>query len=165
VSSGARRLAAGRLRAQSPVITCEEAREAISACLDREWHPALGAALEGHLANCPACRGFQADVASLQLQGRLRSPKPVPDDLVSTLASLLKPGRRPLLALVRRWCQEHGLSSGWARTVRWTVAVVPAVIVSVALPLGVGSQPRLVPTRPPSPCTVGLVTRHLTGGG
>jgi predicted anti-sigma-YlaC factor YlaD len=165
VTRGARRPAAGRLRRQSPLITCKEAQEAISACLDREWHPALGAALEGHLAICHACRGFQADAASLELQGRLRSPKPVPEDLVATLESLVKPGRRPLLAAVRRWCHEHGLSSGCARTVRWTVAAVPVVVVSVALPLGVGSPPRLVPTRPPSPCTVGLVTRHLTGDG
>ncbi|MGA3221122.1 MAG: hypothetical protein ABSE77_18940 [Acidimicrobiales bacterium] len=146
-------------------MRCEDAQEAISARMDREWHPALGAALEGHLASCHACWVFQADVASLERRGRLRSPKRVPEDLVATLAPLLEPGRRPRLARARPWRHEYALSAGWARTVRWTVAVVPAVIVFVALPLGVGSQPRLVPTRPPSPCTIGLVTRHLTGGG
>lgn len=165
MTSGARRPAAGRGRRKSPPIGCEEAQEAVSARLDGEWHPSLGAALEEHLANCYACREFQADVASLERRGRLRSPQPVPEDSVATLAPLLEPGRRALLASARRWHHHCGLGSGWARTVRWTVAVAPAVIVLVALPLGVGSRPRLVPTRPPSPCTLGLVARHLAGGG
>ena len=156
-----RRPVAGRRR--SPVIGCEEAQEAISARLDQEWHRAVGAALDGHLVNCQACRVFKADAAGLGRRARLRSPSPCPG-LLATLTPLLEPGRRTLLASARV-APPLRPGSGWARTVRWAGAMVPAVVVLVAFPLGVGSQPRLVPTRPPSACTLGLVARHWAGGG
>ena len=46
--------------------------------------------------------------------------------------------------------------------VRWAAAVMPAALVAVALSLGVGCRPRLVPTRPVSPCTIGLVRGDLS---
>lgn len=163
---GTRRLVVRRRRRkQIPAIGCEDAQEAISARLDREWHPAQGAPLGAHLANCLACRDFDADIASLGRRAGLRSPRPAPAALVATLVPLVEAGRRPLLAGARLRRDGHGFGSGWARTVRWAVATVPAVVVFVALPLGVGSKPRLVPTRPPSPCTAGLVARHTSRRG
>jgi anti-sigma factor RsiW len=155
----------GRSGGKDEVNRCEDTQEAISAGLDGEPHPALGAALEVHLANCQACRDFEADVVNIGRRARLRAPRAVPEDLMAMLAPLLEPAPRPRFPPLRprRW--EQDCRPGWARSVRWVGALLPAVLVSVALPLGLGSQPRLVPTRPPSPCTVGLVARHLSGDG
>ena len=63
------------------VTLCEEAQEAISARLDGERHPVAGAALEMHLGNCQACRGFEAEVVDLGRRAGLRSPRTAPEDL------------------------------------------------------------------------------------
>jgi predicted anti-sigma-YlaC factor YlaD len=155
----------GRFRRKRVVTRCEDAQEAISARLDDERHPVPGAALETHLGNCQACRGFEAEVVDLGRRAGLRSHRVVPDDLMAVLAPLLKPTPRPDFPLLRPRRREQGYRPGWARTAQWAGAIVAAVLVSVALPLGLGSQPRLVPTRPPSPCTIGLIARHLSGEG
>jgi predicted anti-sigma-YlaC factor YlaD len=152
----------GRLRGKGAVVRCEDAQEAISARLDGERHPVAGAALEMHLGNCQSCRDFEAEVVDLGRRAGLRSPRSVPEDLLAMLVPVLKPAPPPHFPSRRRRRWEQGYRPGWARTAQWAGAIVPAVLVSVALPLGLGSQPRLVPTRPPSPCTIGLIARHLS---
>ena len=158
-------MTSGRFRGKGVVVRCEDAQEAISARLDGERHPVPGAALEMHLGNCQACRDFEAEVLDLGRRAGLRSPRAVPEDLLAMLVPVLKPASPPHFPSLRprRW--EQGYRPGRARKAQWAVAIVPAVLVSVALPLGLGSQPRLVPTRPPSSCTIGLIARHLSGEG
>jgi predicted anti-sigma-YlaC factor YlaD len=155
----------GRFRRKRVVTRCEDAQEAISARLDGERLPFLGAAFEMHLGNCQACRDFEAEVVDLGRRAGLRAPRVVPEDLMATLVPLLEPAPRPRFPSLRPRRREQGYHPGRARTAQWAGAIVPAVLVSVALPLGFGSQPRLVPTRPPSPCTIGLIARHLSGDG
>ena len=97
-------------------------------------------------------------------RARLRAPRQVPDDLLATLVPLLEPDRPGLLAGARRHRQTTA-GLGWVRTAGWAGAFVPAALVVAGICMGVGSHPNLVPTRPPSPCTVGLVARHSQHSG
>ena len=148
------------------LFSCDEAQEAISARLDGERPPPAGAALDAHLVSCQACRSFESGAVALGRSVRLREPRPVPDNLVATLVPLLGPEPTGLWASVRkrRWGPpRYGLY--WASTARWAGAVVPVALAVVGISLGVGSHPHLVPTRPPSPCTIGLVARQPQDGG
>jgi predicted anti-sigma-YlaC factor YlaD len=148
------------------LVSCDEAQEALSARLDGERAPVAGPALEAHLASCPACRNFVTGAGALRCLARLREPRTAPDNLVATLMPLLGPAPTGLLASVRkrRWGPpRYGL--GWAGKARWAGAVVPVALAVAGISLGVGSHPHLVPTRPPSPCTIGLVARQPHHGG
>ena len=148
-----------RSRKKRAIVSCDEAREAISARLDGERPPFPAHSLDAHLSTCQACREFEAAALALGRSVRLRATRPVPDDLVETLVALIGPSPRPvLISLVRR---RSGAGFGYASTARWAGAIVPAALAAAAISLGVGSHPHLVPTRPPSPCTIGLVARHL----
>lgn len=144
------------------MIACEEAQEAVSARLDHEPPPLAGPLVDLHLAKCPACREFEATALDIGRRARLRAPRPVPDDLVANLVGLLGPAF-PGLAPRRRW--NGAPSFGWASTARWAGALVPAAAAVTAISVGVGSHPVLVPSRPPTPCTISLVAHHLQRGG
>jgi predicted anti-sigma-YlaC factor YlaD len=148
------------------VIGCGQAQEAVSARLDGEGFPLAEPDLDLHLAHCEACRRFQATAVALRRRARLREPRPVPDDLVARLAPLLEPaprGSRALVGFGHRGRRRPGF--GWVSRAQWVAAVVPAAVAVVGIYLGVGPSSHLVPTRPPSPCTIGLEARHGPGGG
>ena len=155
----------GRSRARAAVVTCEGAKESISARLDGERHPLAEPALAHHLAGCRACRDFEADAVAIGRRALLRAPRPVPGDLVASLVPLLEASPTGLLATKRHRHRARAPSFGWTSSARWAAALVPAATAIVAVSVGVGSNPHLVPTRPPSPCTVGLMARHLPRGG
>jgi hypothetical protein len=153
-----RRIRLGRKRA---IVSCEEAREAISARLDGEQPPFSAASLDAHIVLCQPCREFEGAALAIGRRLRLRARRPVPDDLVETLVSLMSPPPRPILVPLGRRRSGAGSGFGYAHTARWAAAILPAALAATAISFGVGSHPRLVPTRPPSPCTVGLIARHL----
>jgi hypothetical protein len=165
VSAWARRLVSLRGRGAKAVLRCHDAQEAVSARLDGERLTVPTAALGAHLDGCRACRDFETDVMALGRRLSLRAPRPAPAELLNTLVAVLEPAPRPRFWSARQWRSDHGPSSGLARVTGWAAAVVPAGLVAVALPLGVGSHPNLVPTRPPTPCTVGLAHLHLQPRG
>jgi anti-sigma factor RsiW len=155
----------GRSRARVVTVNCEEAKEAISARLDGERHPLTGPPLGSHLATCQACRAFEVDAVAIGRRALLRAPRPVPTDLVASLVQLLEPAPTGPLAVARRRHWERAPGFGLTSTACWAGALIPAATAVAAISLGLGSHPHLVPTRPPSPCTVGLVARHLQSGG
>lgn len=145
-------------------VTCEAASEAISARQDGEALPIASTDLDVHLAGCPACQGFEAQVAALGLSPALTSAQPLPPGLVAGLTAMVEPSHRRSAWLVRRR-PLLGARSRWASRVQWAGATVPALVAVVAISLGAGSHLHLVPTRPPSPCTAGLAVHHASRGG
>ena len=140
------------------LVTCEGAQEAISAGLDGERSPYSRPTVDAHLKTCSACRDFAESSTRIARWASLRRPVPVPDGLVGSLLSALEPcASRPAPGAPVR---DARAPLSWARTAQWAGAMVPAVIAGLALPLGVGSHTHIVPTRPPSPCTVGLIDHH-----
>ena len=154
--------AQGRRGRSKRTVGCEEAREAISARIDEESPPIPGPVLEAHLNSCLSCRVFEARLATIGRQARLHAPKRAPDDLVAKLRPLLDPAPRAPWVLVHRW--RPGAGPSRLSGARWAAAALPAALAVGALSSGVGSQPHLVPTRPPSPCTIGLSVRGMLPG-
>jgi len=152
-----------RRRGSARPVACQEAVEAISARMDGEALPVAARDLDAHLASCAACRHFAAEAVALGRQVRLRPARPVPVDLTPKLAALLE---APAPALPREWKSRfaRGAGPGWAGRAQWAGATMSVAFVALAISLGVGSHPRLVPTRPPSPCTVGLLAHHRPRG-
>ncbi len=150
-----------RLRRKRAIVCCEEARETISARLDGEQPPFSAPSLEAHLVACQACQDFESAVLAIGRRLSLRASRPVPADLVETLVALMGPPPRPILVPLGRRRSGTGSGFGHGPTVRWAAAILPAALAATAISFGVGSHPRLVPTRPPSPCTIGLIARHL----
>ena len=66
---------------QAPTGACET----ISARFDDEAAPVAGPDLDEHLYGCQACRNFEAALADLGSNVRLRSAPPVPQDPVASL--------------------------------------------------------------------------------
>ncbi|HTW06724.1 MAG TPA: hypothetical protein VME46_04390 [Acidimicrobiales bacterium] len=136
-------------------ISCQQALEAASARCDGEQVPIAELDLDAHLASCGACREFDAGVAALGRQLRLRPARAVPEGLMAELAPLLEPSARTLrFRLMSLFAPSRGPS--WAGTAQWAGASISVALASLGLCLGVGAHPHLVPTRPPSPCTAGL---------
>ena len=90
--------------------------------------------------------------------------KRVPDDLVATLMAVSEPAPQPVSVPLARRRQYRPSGFGNVRTVQWAAAMVPVLVGAAALSAGMGSHARLVPTRPPTPCTAGLVAHHLPPG-
>lgn len=161
--------ALGRLRGRpgrhQAVVRCEDAQEAISARLDGERLLFPRPALDAHLVSCQACRDFEAGAVALGRQVRLRAPRPAPEDLLATLVPLLEPVGRSVFASVRQRRLDTGSRFSPVHAAGWAATTVPATLAAVAISLGVGTHPHMVPTRPPSPCTIGLIPRHLQHGG
>jgi hypothetical protein len=129
--------------------------------------PVLERDLDAHVEACEACQDFEADAVAIGRRLRLRAPRPVPDGLVETLVPLLGPSGTTLVTLpfTRRRPRGGSRRSRWARTAGWAGVMAPVVLAAVALAVGVGADPHLVPTRPPSPCTFALLERHVLRGG
>jgi len=146
-------------------VHCEGAREAISARLDGERSPLPVTSLDDHLATCRVCREFEAGAQALRREAGLRETRAVPAGLVATLVPLIESEDRRVFALHRRCQGSWRPRLAGARVAHWAAAIMPVVAISVAVPLGVGMRPRLVPSRPATPCTIGLVARHLASEG
>ncbi|HUB72038.1 MAG TPA: zf-HC2 domain-containing protein [Acidimicrobiales bacterium] len=143
-------------------LGCDEACEAVSARLDGERLTIADQKLEAHLASCPSCLAFEAQVAALRRQVSMRPARPVPEDLVPKLVQAAEVPSPPSLWAVLRY-RAGGCSPNWAGAAQWAGATMSVVVVALALSFGVGHKPHLVPTRPPSTCTIGLAARHLPG--
>jgi anti-sigma factor RsiW len=145
-------------------LTCTQAREAISTRLDGEGSPRSWPCLDAHIAACEDCFRFQADAMALGQRVGLRAAKKAPDDLVTALVWVYRPLPRPGLVGVARRRHQRGLGYGHVGTVRWAGATLPVLVALVAVSLGAGWHPSVVPTRPPSPCTAELLARHVPLG-
>jgi anti-sigma factor RsiW len=153
-----------RPRRRKVLSSCAEAQEAISARLDGERSPRSWASIDVHIAACEACAHFQADAVALGQRLGLRAAKKAPDDLVATLVSVSRPLAGPGLVGTAPRRGQRGLSFGHVPTARLAGATLPALAAVAAVYLGAGWHPRVVPTRPPSPCTAGLVAHHVPLG-
>jgi len=102
-------------------MDCEQLRDAISARLDGEEHPADGQAVADHLGDCVGCARFAEGAQVLHRTTRLRSAEPVPDLVGAVLARVETPKRR-----------EHE----WARYALFAVALTHLVLALPALVLG-----------------------------
>jgi predicted anti-sigma-YlaC factor YlaD len=145
----------GGWRTGHATVGCEQAREAISAGLDSEGSPVAGPALAAHLTGCRSCRDFEASAADIGRRARLHTARDVPEDLVARLSPLLRPAPRPLAALAG--LRGRGGRPARLSSARWAASLLPGALAVAALSLGVGAHPHLVPTRPRSPCTIGLI--------
>jgi len=152
-----------KAEAKKATVACEEALEAISARMDGEGSPVSDRDLDNHLAGCRLCRDFEVQVTALGRPAPLTSARPIPEDLVPKLTSMVDPPRRRFARVGIRRPLLH--TRRWASGFQWAGATLPAVLAAVAISMGAGSHPHLVPTRPPSPCTAGLVVHHASGGG
>lgn len=142
-------------RRRGQVVPCAAAREALSARADQEASTISAQVLSGHLENCPPCRELAGQIAALGRPWGVRARKDTPVGLMPLLLPLLG-SAHPRAVLLRRVRSAVQSELYGARPMRWLTAAVPVVVVSVALSAGLGEHPHLVPTRPASPCTVGL---------
>jgi predicted anti-sigma-YlaC factor YlaD len=76
-------------------MQCSTCRLALSARLDDEDPPVGAAAVDDHLARCPACRRWHADAAALSRSLRVREAEAVPDLSAAILAAGGGTARRP----------------------------------------------------------------------
>jgi predicted anti-sigma-YlaC factor YlaD len=79
---------------------CDRFREAASARMDGEGSPVPAAALDEHLAGCPACASWAAAAATVTRRARLAPAPAVPDLTAVVLAAL--PDRLPGAAAAAR---------------------------------------------------------------
>ncbi len=98
-------------------MTCQPWQEAISAVADGEAAGVEERLLESHLARCPLCRRFQADVNQSARAGRVRPAEAMPD---------LAPRVVKLNATADR-------ASHWG-PIRAALALVALLIVGLSLP-------------------------------
>jgi len=136
-------------------LSCDTVRLAISAGLDGEPVDLAGARVAAHMADCESCRQFAEGARVLRGHMSLRTSRRAPEALKDLLAGewvdpvALAP---PLGAGLGRTLPRPG----WGRTARWAGALVPAVALVVALPLGALSAAQAKPTHAPTPCTRNL---------
>ncbi len=108
------------------LVDCSRYRDALSARLDGEAIGLPPGQLHRHLARCAGCRDFEAKGATLNRAIRV-APANVPD-LTGTIEERL--AREPAPA-----CRE--------RAVRWCLALVALLQLSIALPALLGVVPSL----------------------
>lgn len=146
----------------TPLISCQLAREAISALVDRETPPISEEIVTGHLAQCQACQAFRRSVVSLTREIRVRAFDPVPNDAGEILELLGYSGQ----ALTPRCGRAHSRAErrrfSWARASQWAAGIVPLGLAVPALALGVFAHIHIVPSHVLTPCTIGL--HHVRGG-
>lgn len=103
-------------------MRCSDARDLISARLDREASPTDGRALDAHLRGCPACAAYRGSVERLHRALRVRAAEPVPDLSAAIVASAA-----PAAASPREW-------------VRWALVVLAATELALAVPRLLGDD-------------------------
>lgn len=95
-------------------MRCDLVYEAISARLDDELPDIEARALDAHLAGCPTCRAYAAQLTALHRAWRVRSAEPVPDLTAAILATTAErlPDRRstPRIEWVRYGVFAVGLT-------------------------------------------------------
>ncbi len=72
-------------------MRCEAAERELSARMDGEPDRSVVQALEVHLAECGACRAFEAGTRRIREQYRLEMAGPVPDHLLASIVASLEP--------------------------------------------------------------------------
>jgi predicted anti-sigma-YlaC factor YlaD len=87
-------------------LTCDDARELLSARLDGEASTDEGALAQGHVDGCAGCQAYVVRLERLERSIRVRAAEPVPD-LVSSVVARARPAQlgrggwlRPALAWV-----------------------------------------------------------------
>ena len=137
---------------------CTEARLAVSARVDGEQWRGDVSRLEHHLGRCPDCRAFEEacsgerpELVALARRLRLRSSRPIPQELLLQLSAVRddssrarRRARRPI-RLPRR------------PLLSWVTAAAPVAAAAAVLPVALARPPAPVATHVPSPCTVALV--------
>ncbi|HUC36757.1 MAG TPA: zf-HC2 domain-containing protein [Acidimicrobiales bacterium] len=141
-------------------VGCDEIRQAMSARFDEELSDLAGGVVSAHVDGCDECRRVQLEMSDLARRSGVTSPRPVPEGLVPMLSEVLREdlGSQPASTKARPWREVVSPR----RMLRWGVAAAPVLVLSVALPLGAGANPRLVPSHLRTPCTAGL---HFAHGG
>ena len=95
-----RRLIPRRRHTGAPALTCREVVELVTAYLDDALDPAPRAALEHHLADCPHCTEYFAQIKLVrEAAGRVE-----PEDLAPE-------ARQDLLNLFTRWQNDPAQSA------------------------------------------------------
>ena len=144
----------GRRRA-TVFVSCEDARQAVSAGLDGEIPPLPMHVTGRHLEGCRACRDFRDRAADLAGLFSLRESAPAPDSVTALLAPLLQ--EHPTGTQRRRRVDtRREARRRLAGRARWAVSLVPAVVVALAVPVSAAAHVQVIPTHTPTPCTAGL---------
>ena len=94
-AQAAERLPLDRTRSGAPV-SCREAMADLSAAADSELAGRRAAALEAHLAACPACTSFQSHLVTLRQRLRFEPVGVVPDVAPRVLEAIRAGGSRSL---------------------------------------------------------------------
>lgn len=128
-----------RARTTPPTITCEVARQAISALSDDEEPPVGVSAVRTHLHDCPTCQAFEQALTSSTsgFPPLLRSPRPVPSHLIEILHHELSPSE-PAGAL-RGSGRRPGVGTSGARVagiLRWSALASSVVAAAVFVSTG-----------------------------
>ena len=98
-------------------MSCSRWEEAISASVDGEDPGVDQRLLDSHLARCPSCRAFAANVGADRARWRVRPAEPQPD----------------LAPRVTKWAAVADRASRWS-VVRALLAVVALEIIAFSLP-------------------------------
>jgi hypothetical protein len=121
-------------------VSCREAMADLSAATDGELPPERAGGLEAHLADCPACRSFQARLLGLRRSLRFEPVGAVPDvapRVVATIGSAGGVDNRPAAfapwaRLPHRGARNRGLAFPAGRR-RGLVPVAAAFLCGVVL--------------------------------
>src|SRR3954452_21943414 len=108
-------------------VTCEQARERISALVDGELSPGEASELASHLAGCESCTAFEARAQALDRRSRLL-PAPRMSDLTEQVMTAIQ---ADVVVRRRRWWQWQGTRVGLA-----AVAAVQLMLTVPVLLLG-----------------------------
>lgn len=158
VTSHWRRLAGVAFSRPHGEVTCDQARESLSAAADGEDTLLTAGALEQHLAHCARCRAFSDDVVTLNRTLRVHAAD-VPRDgqravleVIGVAASPTVDGGDRATESPRRRVRRvrHGVAVG----ALWASALVPLGVAVPALAAGSFAHVHIVGTHTPSPCTL-----------
>lgn len=156
-----------RVRRQAVVSTvplsCDVAREGLSARFDNEETAVDDASLRVHTAGCAECRSFDEALATLARNFTIEVTRDVPPKMFDELVGHLPVHRPPTRS--RGWHLREEMHVPWRRVLQWGGAAVPAVVLVFALQGGAGAGPdRTPPHLSPNGCISYLLAHHLWTG-